>query len=159
MPFAATPSGSFFSRIALAVVLGLYAASFLLPVADAGEHQEILGYQAFFWAPLTIVYLPMWLANPVLWLGCACAGDQGWRAARNAGLAAVLLAVSEVWLWDDPPELGYYLWVASMVALGLAGLIGVYCLPSAGTTEAESVNATGDSRERAPDQGVAAGAP
>jgi hypothetical protein len=69
----------------------------LLPVTDAGEPQELLGDQALFWTPLTIVYLPMWLTNPFLWLGCAYAGKQEWRATRKAGLVAVLLAISGVW--------------------------------------------------------------
>ena len=107
----------------VAVVLGTYATSFFLPVTDADTPQVMYGYQAFFWALVSIIYLPMWLSNPVLWVGCGYCVDGRWTAARNCGLLAILLAISEVWFWDDPPEIGYYLWVASMVVLAVAGAI------------------------------------
>ena len=107
----------------VAVVLVVYATSFFLPVIDAGTPQAMYGYQAFFWALVSVIYLPMWLSNPVVWIGCGYCVDGRWKAARNCGLVAVLLAISEVLFWDDPPEIGYYLWVASMVMLAVASAI------------------------------------
>ena len=49
----------------------------------------------------------MWLANPAFWFGCFAIVQQQWAMARNSGFVAFGLAISEVWLWDDPPELGY----------------------------------------------------
>lgn len=46
--------------------------------------------------------------------------DHEWDYACAAGTTtsfsfAVLLAISEVWLWDDPPNAGYYCWLGSHV--------------------------------------------
>src|SRR5262245_26712287 len=84
------------------------------------------GYQAFFWALVSVIYLPMWLSNPVLWIGCGYCVDGRWKAERIWGLLAILRSISEVWFWDDPPESGYYVWVSSMVLLAAAGAILIF---------------------------------
>jgi len=114
---------SWITRAVLTVVVCVYMLSFLLPVTDANTPRAMYGFQAFFWGLVSIVYLPMWLANPTLWFGCLRYGEGRWKSARNAGLLAVLLGVSEVWMWDGRPEIGYYLWMSSMVLLALAGTI------------------------------------
>ena len=54
----------------LAVVVAAYIVSFFLPVTDGGTTRAMYGFQAFFWGLVSIVYVPMWLANPVavVWL-------------------------------------------------------------------------------------------
>lgn len=114
-------------EIVLALVVLAYAVSFLLPVTDAGAPYAMYGYQAFFWGFASIVYWPQWSANVAFWIACGSFGDRRWRHARNAGAVAVGLAISEVWLWDDPPEVGFYLWMGSMAFLALASaVISVY---------------------------------
>ena len=115
--------GRWTTRAVLSTVLGTYGVSFFLPVTDAGTPQVMYGYQAFFWGLVSLIYLPMWLANPLLWFGCICYRDGERSAARKAGTIATLLAISEVWLWDDPPEIGYYVWIGSMVLLAIAGAV------------------------------------
>jgi hypothetical protein len=108
----------------LAVVVCLYLASFFLPVSDGGTPRAMYGFQAFFGGLVSLVYIPMWLANPAMWFGCIRFGEGRWKAARNAGLLATLLGVSEIWFMDDQLEIGYYLWVGSMVLLASGGAIG-----------------------------------
>lgn len=110
-------AASLSKRCALATVLFLYAISFFLPVTDAGTPQAMYGFQAFFWAFISIIYLPMWLANPVFWVGWLFLSDGNTKTSLQCGATATLLAVSEVWFWDDRPEAGYFVWLGSMAAL------------------------------------------
>jgi len=121
-----------FTRIATFLIVGLYLVSFFLPVTDAGQPQEMVGYEAFFWGLVSIMFIPMWAANPCLWIGIYYLHSQRWRRAGWLGFSAALLAVSEVWIWDDPPEIGYYLWLITMLILGVTAFIGqyVYSKPS-----------------------------
>jgi hypothetical protein len=97
----------------------LYVASFFFDAA-AG----VAGWQAFIWSVLLVVYLPMWLANPVAWIGFARLLEGRRRSAGGAGLLAVLLAFSESWLFFRELRVGYFLWVGSMAVLAVAGLLG-----------------------------------
>lgn len=111
------------ARIGLPVIFAVYVMSFLLPVTDAGEPQAMCGFQAFYLALVSVIYWPMWLANPVFWFGCFAIAQRRWSTARNCGFVAFAFAISEVWLWDDPPELGYYAWSGSMLGLALLGIM------------------------------------
>jgi hypothetical protein len=110
-------------RAALIVINSLYAVSFAMPVTDAGTPQAMYGWQAFLFSLVYVIFLPMWLADPVFWIGCLSYANGRFHAARNAGLTAAVLAVSEVWLWDDRPEIGYWIWLASMLLLAVAGTV------------------------------------
>lgn len=111
------------AHVGLPAILAIYAVSFLLPVTDAGEPQVMYGFQAFGWAIISVIYWPMWLANPVFWFGCLAIVQQRWPLARNSGFVASALAISEVCMWDDTPELGYYVWAGSMAGLALLGIM------------------------------------
>jgi hypothetical protein len=93
---------------------------------------------------------PLWLANPLLWLGCLALMARQWRWAAFAGLIAVVLGVpsrftghpSAAYLaeHDDSERLlsgitvqklpsptllaGYGIWLASMVLLAGGGFYG-----------------------------------
>lgn len=110
--------------VALAVALGtgvglLYGGSFFLPAAAKAQ-----GYEAFFFAMVLFFYWPMWAANPVFWYGLVKLLSGRWKAARNAGLLAVVLACSEAWMFVGLLKVGYFVWVGSMAALALAGWYG-----------------------------------
>lgn len=110
-------------RVILVSIIALYLGSFLLPVFDAGTPRAMYGYEAFFFAFISIAYLPAWLANPAFWVSCFYFTKGRWRAARNTSGAAVLLAFSQAWLWDDRPDVGFWLWGGSMGALVLFSCI------------------------------------
>ena len=93
-------------------ILTMYAVSFVLPAVDRG-----FGFGAFLASLLIPILWPMWAANPVLWYGFAKLFDQQWRPARNAGLLALALALSESWMFWDQVSVGYFLWIGSMLAL------------------------------------------
>ncbi len=75
--------------------------------------QVMYGYQAFAFA-LASQYLPCWLANPTYWCACYHALSGTIRQARNYAILAVVLSVSETWMFDDALEAGFYMWSASM---------------------------------------------
>ncbi len=89
--------------------LVVYCASFFLPVFDAGTPQVMYGYQAFAFA-LISPYLPCWLANPMYWLACRRALAGSVKSARNCAAVAFVLSISQMWMLDDAPEIGFYLW-------------------------------------------------
>jgi hypothetical protein len=99
------------------LAVGLYIISFFLP-AYAGA----LGYQAFLCALVCMIGIPMWSANLVFWGGLAQLSQGRYRSAGGAGLAALLLALSEAWMFRDGLQVGYWMWVGSMGLLALAGL-------------------------------------
>jgi hypothetical protein len=101
----------------LAVVM--YGVSFLLPAAG-----RMLGYQAFVCAVLFVIGVPMWLANPVFWLGLVLLSRREYRSASTAGIVALLLALSECWMFSGDLGVGYFVWVGSMAFLALVGLFG-----------------------------------
>jgi hypothetical protein len=70
----------------------LYAGSFFLPAYQAG-----VGYQAFVVSLVFLVGIPIWLANPFFWSGLTLLAEVKYASARNAGLVALLLALSEAW--------------------------------------------------------------
>ena len=109
---------------AVVTVLGVvavlvYAVSFFLPV-----FLEDAGYHALLFSLVSVVALPMWLANPFFWSGLAglCRGE--YRAARKAGLAGLVLALSECWLFSKGLRVGYFTWAGSMALLAVAGWCG-----------------------------------
>ncbi len=97
---------------------------------------------------------PLWLANPLLWLGCLALMAHKWRSAAFAGLIAVLLGIPSSFTGNpslaylaehadlaehislehfsrlglQPPYhpllAGYWLWQASMVMLAGGGFYG-----------------------------------
>jgi hypothetical protein len=101
----------------------LYVISFFLPaLGDKGG--GILGFQAFIYSVLLVVTIPMWLANPLFWLGLALLMRRQWHGARFYGLLAVVLGLSESWMYGKELAVGYILWVGSMVLLTVAGWCG-----------------------------------
>ena len=100
-----------------AVAVTLYGVSFFLPAVGT-----VLGFLAFIWAPSSVVLIPMWLANPVFWYGLHCLFGGRLEAAAKAGLVALLLALSESWLFWGELGVGYFAWVGSMAALARVGI-------------------------------------
>ncbi|MEO8271683.1 MAG: hypothetical protein ABI557_18315 [Aureliella sp.] len=122
------------SAISLVVLLNTYAVSFTLPVTDANTRHAMYGYQAFIYGFFSVIYLPMWMANPLFWIGCVHLNRNRWKSASRAGLCAVLLALSEIYQWDDRPEIGYLVWLSSMVLLTLVA-VAMRLSESIGTCE------------------------
>ena len=111
-------------RPGAAVVLGglaiqLYLVSFFLPALDGTP-----GYEAFILAVLFVIGLPMWLANPVFWFGVVRLAQGRYHSAGQAGRVALLLALSECWMFYDKLAVGYFVWVGSMVLLAAVGRFG-----------------------------------
>ncbi len=113
------------ARNAATGVLGLaaavlYAVSFFLPALPG-----VKGYAAFVYALVFGICVPMWAANPVFWVGLArlCVGQ--YKSAANAAVVAVVLALSECWLFKDL-GVGYFAWIGSMALLAVAGFCQGY---------------------------------
>lgn len=108
--------------------LSAYLASFALPALDG-----MLGIQLFVLAYYQMLVgllhfapsMMVWLANPLFWYGyAALRRGNGGKAAR-CGFAATIIALFILLPMDrelqDALGWGYYLWLASMVLLTLAG--------------------------------------
>jgi hypothetical protein len=102
-----------------ALAVAMYGVSFFLPATG-----RILGYQAFVCALLFVICAPMWLANPVFWLGLVMLSRREYRSASHAGMIALLLALSECWMFSGELDSGYFVWAGSMAVLALVGLFG-----------------------------------
>jgi hypothetical protein len=85
----------------------------------------------------------VWLAHPVLWLGWVLLVSCRWRAAAAAGCVALLLAFNAPLVFQPrqgpwlPPQLGYYLWFASMALLACSAWLRNYLLPGAAVADKE----------------------
>jgi hypothetical protein len=101
------------------LTISLYAASFFLPAT-----RDFMGYQAFVYSLVCMVFIPMWAANLALWLGLAELSLGRYRRAGLAGLVALVLVASECWLFVGELRAGFFAWVGSMVLLALVGLCG-----------------------------------
>jgi hypothetical protein len=97
----------------------LYGVSFFYPAI-----KDVLGFQAFVYAVISIVFIPMWFANPVFWLGTVFLFQHQWRAACRYGLVALALGLSEAWIVWRELTVGYFFWVGSMALLAVAGWFG-----------------------------------
>jgi hypothetical protein len=128
------PSNDIRSSVSwLALLLGVYAMAFLLPVDAA---RGVYGYEMFCWGALGsafIVWLPWtwpWLANLAFYIGCLyLATGRRSREVRWSGVIATILALGYLLygagLFGMPseafPGAGYWVWVGSMVLLAVAG--------------------------------------
>jgi hypothetical protein len=105
-------------RLGLLAVL-IYVLSFFLPALP-----HAVGYQTFVFALVFVIGVPMWAANPVFWIGLGKLYQGEYRTARTLGVVALLLALSECWLFSEDLRVGYFAWVGSMAGLALAGWWG-----------------------------------
>jgi hypothetical protein len=106
------------SNIVLTCMIGaLYAASFFLPAT-----KTMPGYAAFVCSVLFLIGIPMWLANPVFWVGLYRLAHGRYQAAGRSGILALVLALSECWMFEGDLSYGYFLWVGCMGLLALTGL-------------------------------------
>ena len=96
-----------------------YLSSFFMSVFDAGTPQVMVGYQAFAFA-LVSKFLPTWLANPAYWFACYQTISGNIRLARNCAIAAVVVSLSQIWMLDDTPEVGFYVWTGSILFLAIS---------------------------------------
>jgi hypothetical protein len=96
-----------------------YTVSFFLPALH-----NVLGFQAFVYSILFLIGAPMWVANPLFWYGLVSLFRRRNRAAGKAGLVALLLALSECWMFHGQLAAGYFVWAGSMALLALAGWLG-----------------------------------
>jgi len=115
------------------LIIGLYAVSFILP-AWGGDSGALVFLYVVFLAPLGILSgesaamlaLLGWLANPVFWYGVYLLRKRRWRRVFYTGTVAALLALSVLPMsFPGGFGLAYYVWLASMVLLSGAGLIGL----------------------------------
>ena len=121
------------------LVAVVYSGSFVLPAVDFGPHRRgdvfelsgtSSGFEAFFLAiPAILSGLPVWLANPVFWLGLILLAAYRPLGAAICGAIAVLLALTGLQPVESQEILlvGYYVWLTSIGLLFLAG-VGVTCL-------------------------------
>ena len=115
-----------------APLLLLYVISFFLPaLRSAGAAEDAPGWFAFVVALTGLQihgqgfrFLPGWLANPLFWAGLVLLGKKKRLGAGLLGLAASFSALSFLTMNDVAHDLfvGYYLWLACMVALAAIGL-------------------------------------
>jgi hypothetical protein len=109
--------------LGLAAVL-VYAVSFFLPACD-----NAAGYQAFVLSLVCVIGIPMWFANPFFWAGIALLSQGKYASAGKAGLVALVLALSECWLFAKGLRVGYFAWVSSIALLAVAGFCGGFDKP------------------------------
>ncbi len=102
-----------------------YVGSFALPVSS-----EFYGVHAFLYA-LFYCFIPSlnglpWFANVALWVGVVYLTRDRWHEARRAGLIAIALGLTVLPIcWNkDNPEVGYYVWLASMAILTVGAITG-----------------------------------
>jgi len=110
------------------VAVGLYLISFILPVyRGSGDHTSVPGWFAFIVTLLGMRFEgkgagfhPGWFANPAFWIGITLLYFKRPRLATACGVAATLLAATFLKLLLNPADrllIGYYIWLASMIAL------------------------------------------
>src|SRR5262249_19047678 len=97
----------------------LYAVSFFLPATEG-----VAGYHAFVFSLACFLFIPMWAANPFLCAGLVHLYLGQYRSARNVGLAALFLSLSQSWMVFRELRVGYFAWVGSMALLTAAGCCG-----------------------------------
>jgi len=111
----------------LLVLIGtLYGFSFFFPVYTTNtingttytmNKWPVTGYKIF----IATLGSPVWLAHPLLWLGCLALMARNWRWAAFPGLIAVLLSNLSSF---GGPLAGYWMWEASVVLLAGGGFYG-----------------------------------
>ncbi len=109
------------------VSLCVYLSAFFLPVFDSSTSQVMYGYEAFVFAIASVKFIPTWLANPLYWVALKNAYQGNVKTARMFAIAAPLLAVCQVWMMDDAPEAGFYLWLGSLLVFGLGTFVAREC--------------------------------
>jgi hypothetical protein len=117
--------------ILVAVCPWLYAFSMILPAVNAPPRWPAAYGQSGWWAfqrgfagldtpgqwnLVTVLLAIAWLANLVLWVGLCCAAARRWREAALCGVVGVGFCLHALWFWNGA-AVGYWLWVASAVAL------------------------------------------
>lgn len=102
------------------VVVALYVTSFFQLVSDekVGPGGSMTGLEAFAWtfAFIPLSGTPVWFANPLLWASVVCLVRRCPKEAAKLSAVAVLLAVVVLTRTDEMTlQIGYYLWLGSMV--------------------------------------------
>lgn len=103
----------------------VYGVSFALPVTP----DSIIGFHAFLSGIIGLLMLiPVWLANPFLWIGWGLIFGGKPRGAAICGWLATPLAILTLvfgfGIEFGLQSAGYWAWTASMVLLLAAGLTG-----------------------------------
>jgi hypothetical protein len=122
-------------------ITACYIASLVLPAAEFQRsgtamfalQEEEPGYMLFVLAIVSVIYLPIWCANPLLWVGVGFLLAQRWKWACFCGLNALTLALTATILFYftvDRPLIGHWLWVLSMAMLAGTGAAGHYSFGS-----------------------------
>jgi hypothetical protein len=107
-------------RWLLGTVCLIYVSSFLLPVyrAAPGWFAFIVTLTGLRFEGQGSSFSPVWLANPVLWIGVLLLATGRAGAAGIAGVVAVLLALLPMLHGSEEHLLiGYYAWLLSMAVL------------------------------------------
>ena len=110
------------------IAYGVFTLSLVLPAAmmpkplfgGGGRLQAVFGWQCLLIGWLA---MPTWIANPLFAAGGIFLAYQRRRTARVlATLAVVAALVSFLYLGEDVRyfHVGYYVWVASMIAMLVA---------------------------------------
>jgi len=107
-----------------AIIITVYVVSFFLPaLGNLREKVSMSGSQAF----LTSLLLPVhcgWFANPLLWVGLLFMASSRRRLAAVSGIVAVLVSTIPIlFIVVSSGQyfflIGYYIWVGSMVLMGV----------------------------------------
>ncbi len=111
-----------------AAIAAVYALSFSLQAATDDRHGGVMsGYGCFLRAFQAFLRLgpgePVWLANPLLWLGCVALWFRKPLWAGLFGLTAMGLALTSLLSGNAPSGLflGAWMWLASMALLAGTG--------------------------------------
>jgi hypothetical protein len=128
------------TKVALAISLGLYVASFFLPAFDVLGGSTGSGISAFlivatapfdrriYSDPSGPYFLMVWLSNPVFWAGLVCLIKE--KGAMTVSAGTLAFACGLLMAFDPDRQsfdfhwlrAGYYCWLASMLTLALAGM-------------------------------------
>lgn len=105
--------------------MAVYGVSFGLPVTP----DSIIGFHAFLSGIIGLLLLiPVWLANPFLWMGWGLIFGGKPRGAVTCGWFATPLALLTLFYGFEIEfglqSTGYWTWAASMALLLAAGLTG-----------------------------------
>lgn len=118
--------------VAIGLISSAYGVSFFLSavVEELSTGQVITRHGAgCFMASLMFLH-PIWLANPLLWIGVCFFARKRWLVAGALGLLATVVGSTVFSFPTVTPRgtsrfgIGYYLWIVSMVLLSILSFMG-----------------------------------
>jgi hypothetical protein len=123
-------------RTYILLAIGLISSAYLVAFFLSAEVEELSNGQVItrhgagcFMASLVVLH-PVWLANPLLWIGVYFFAKKRWLLAGVLGLLATVVGLTVFSFPTVTPKgtsrlgMGYYFWVASMVFLAILSFMG-----------------------------------